>query len=466
MSAPVIWLGIPVVAAVLFWAIRSERWTAILGGSLALILSILAAVIPIDQAILLGNISIRIASTFEILGRRFILSSSDQVILVLIYGIISFWFFGSFVIKFAHRLVPLGLMITALLIGSLAVEPFLYAALLIEMAVLIAVPLLAPPDKRPGRGVIRFLIFQTLAMPFILFSGFLLSGVEASPADISLVIQAAVLLSLGFAFLLAVFPFYTWIPMICQEAPPYAVGFVLMLFPTISLLFGLRFLDRYTFLREARQLYEILQFISILTMVTAGIWVMFERHAGRIMGYAAVIATAMSILAISLPNSAAAVGFVFLLIIPRALGLGVWSLAATLLHQHTHSLAFTDIKGQARHLPLVSAAIIGATLSLAGVVPFAGFPIQFSLWDKIGGSSVPLGIWFGIGILGLTVSALRTLAVLVMAPENTLWQSSESWSERILLGLGLGALVMFGLFPQWTQLLLVSLPTVFERLGK
>jgi multicomponent Na+:H+ antiporter subunit A len=303
-------------------------------------------------------------------------------------------------------------------------------------------------------------------MPFILFSGFLLSGVEASPADISLVIQAAVLLSLGFAFLLAVFPFYTWIPMISQEAPPYAVGFVLMLFPTISLLFGLSFLDRYTFLREARQLYEILQFISILTMVTAGIWAMFQRNAGRIMGYAAIIATAMSITAISLPNSAAGVGLVFLLIIPRALGIGLWSLALTLLHQHTQSLSFSDIKGQARHLPLVSAAIIGATLSLAGVVPYIGFPIQFSLWEQVGGISIPMGIWYGIGILGLTISAFRTLAVLVMSPENTLWQISESWPERILLGLGLTALFLLGLFPQWTKLLLMSLPTVFERLGK
>ena len=46
MSAPVIWLGIPAVAAVLLWAIRSERWTAILGGSLALILSIVGGCHP------------------------------------------------------------------------------------------------------------------------------------------------------------------------------------------------------------------------------------------------------------------------------------------------------------------------------------------------------------------------------------------------------------------------------------
>jgi len=466
MNAPVIWLGIPVLAALGLWAIRSEKWTAIIGGSLALVLSFLAIAIPIDQAILIGNLSIRISPVYEILGRKFILTSSNQLVLVMIYGIVSFWFFGSGVSRISHRLVPLGLLITALLLGSLAVDPFLYAALLIEMAVLIAIPMLTPPDQKPGRGVIRFLIFQTLAMPFILLSGFLLSGVEASPADINLVIQAAFLLGIGFAFLLAVFPFYAWIPMISEESPIYAVGFVLMIFPTIGMLFGLSFLDRYTFLRESRQLYEILRIIGMLTLVTAGIWAMFQRHIGRIMGYATIIGTSLSILAISLPSTTTAIGLVFLLIVPRALGLGVWSLALTIMQKQVPSLLFGDLKGQARNLPFVGAAIVGAALSLSGIVPFVGFPIQFSLWNNLGEVSVPFGMWFGLGMLGLVISSLRTLAVLVMSPEKTPWQSIETWTERILLGIGVVALVLFGIFPQWTQIVLANLPSVFEHLGK
>ena len=78
MSAPVIWLGIPAAASLILWAIRSERWTAIFGGSLALFLSLLAIAIPIDQAILFGNLSIRIAPVLEIFGRRFILSGPTR----------------------------------------------------------------------------------------------------------------------------------------------------------------------------------------------------------------------------------------------------------------------------------------------------------------------------------------------------------------------------------------------------
>ena len=38
----------------------------------------------------------------------------------------------------------------------------------------------------------------------------------------------------GFAFLLAMFPFYTWIPLIAEEAHPLTVGLLLWLFPTAS----------------------------------------------------------------------------------------------------------------------------------------------------------------------------------------------------------------------------------------
>jgi NADH-quinone oxidoreductase subunit N len=466
MNAPVIWLALPALAALGLWAIRSEKWTAIIGGVFTLLLCLLAIALPIDQAVLIGNLSIRISPIYEVFGRKFILSSSNQLVITMIYGIVSFWFFGSGISKIAHRLVPLGLLITTLLLGSLAVDPFLYAALLIEMAVLIAIPLLIPPDQKPGRGVIRFLIFQTLAMPFILLSGFLLSGVEASPADINLVIQAAFLLGVGFAFLLAVFPFYAWIPMISEESPIYAAGFVLMMFPTMGMFFGLSFLDRYTFLRESHQLYDILRIIGMITLVTAGIWAMFQRHVGRIMGYAAIIGTSLSILAISLPSTATAIGLVFLLIVPRALGLGVLSLALEILQRQVSSLTFVDLKGKARKLPFVCAAIIGAIFSLSGIVPFAGFPIQFSLWDNLGAVSISYGIWFGLGILGLAISAVRTLAVLVMSPEKMPWQSIESWPERIFLGIGVSALVLLGLFPQWTRIVLVNLPMVFEHLGK
>src|SRR5262249_49177788 len=150
-------------------------------------------------------------------------------------------------------IVPYGLLITAFMVASIAVEPFLFAALFIELAVLLAIPMLIPINQMPGRGVVRFFVYQTLAMPFILLSGWLLSGVEASPGYVCLASQAASMLGMGFAVLLAIFPLYSWMPLLLEEAPPFIVGFLLWILPTITIIFGAGFLDRYSWLRSSPQ---------------------------------------------------------------------------------------------------------------------------------------------------------------------------------------------------------------------
>ena len=294
MTAPLVWIVFPLVFAALLMLLPRERWIAYLGTAASLALAALAFWLPPDTAQRFGPFSFRIDSTLNLFGRQISLNPADQTVLILIYGIGAFWFFGTQGAGSPRRIVPLGMAVIGLLVASLAVRPFLYAALIIEMAVLLSIPLLIAAGQRPGRGLIRFLIYQTLAMPFILFAGFLLSGIDVGPADVGLVAQAAVMLGLGFAFLLAVFPLYTWVPLLAEEAPPYAVGFILTVFPTFSLIFGLNFLDRYSWLRDTAQFTDVLRIIGLLMIVTSGGWAAFQRHLGRIFAYTAVAETGLS----------------------------------------------------------------------------------------------------------------------------------------------------------------------------
>ena len=465
MSAPIIWILIPFIIGVLILFFLREDTAPLAGGAAAAVLALIAMIFPIDVALLLGPVSIKISSSIQFFGRSFVLNAADGPLLAIIYGLAAMWFFGTQASSTKNRFVSIGLMIVALLTASIAVEPFLFAALLLEMAAMLVIPLLVLPYQKPGRGVARFLIYQTLAMPFILFSGWMLTGVEASPGDLGTTIQAGTMLGLGFAFLLGVFPLYNWIPMLMEEASPYVTGFLLWALPTFTVIFALGFLDRYTWLRTSPQLSNAILFAGVFMVASGGIFASLQRHLGRIMGYAAIAETGLLILAMSL-KSTEIVNVTFLLLIPRGLELAVWALALSIIKRKAYSLRFSEVQGLARTYPVAVAALIFAHLSVAGFPLLAGFPARVALWQELAGQSLTISFWAFVGLVGLLVAATRSLAVFVMAEEHKAWEWNESWVQATMLGLGVIGLFILGMFPQVLQLFLADLPSLFEHLGQ
>lgn len=469
MSAPVIWILFPAAAAVTLFILRRYRGgVAAAGLAITLFLAWLAAAAPIGRAISLdiwaGFPTWEIGSTLTVLGRRFILDDASRPILSLIYLAVAFWFGGAVIARSDRLFIPLGLGMAALLTASLAVEPFLYAALLIEMAALVCVPLLAPPGQLVGRGVLRFLTLQTLGMPFLLFSGWLLTGVEADPASSDLVLRAVLLIGLGFAFISAIFPFHTWIPMLAEESHPYPAAFVFFMLPAVVSLFALGLLERYTWLWAAPVVYVALRGAGVLMVVTGGLWAAFERHLGRIMGFAAIQEIGLGLLALSLaqesgglpatPGETPWLGIFFALLLPRAVGLALWAVALSTILARTRDLHFREVQGLARQMPVAAASLVLAQISLAGFPFLGGFPARLALWTALAQVSLPVALLSLLGGAGLLLSALRTLAVLVMRPEASPPESgqvavSERRPEIGLLTVGWVLLFLIGLMPQW-----------------
>ncbi len=466
MSAPLLWVFAPILIGGLTFLIGRARALTIVGGVTSLLLAGIAFIIPIDEALRLGPVSLKIASSASLFGRSLVLNPSHAPFLVIIYGMCTLWFFGAEAAGVAHRLVPFGLIITGLLVASIAVQPFLFAALLIEITVLVSIPMISPSNQTPGRGVVRFLIYQTLGMPFILFAGWLLAGVEVSPSDLALTIQSTAMLGLGFAFLLAVFPLYNWIPQLMEESSPYVVGFLLWLLPTIASIYGMGFLDRYAWLRTSPELLNGLRVTGLLMVVTGGLWTAFQRHTGRLMAYTAIAETGFILIALGL-NPTTSTDITFLLIPARGLSIAIWALSLSILKSEPNDkpLSFATMQGLARSYPFASAGLILATLSTAGFPLLAGFPPRLALWEGLAQQSLGMAIWFLIGLLGLLIGAVRILAVLVMNKEETAWISKETWTQRGMLGVGLIGLLVLGLFPQVLRPILEKLPLMFQHLG-
>jgi NADH:ubiquinone oxidoreductase subunit 2 (subunit N) len=480
MSAPLVWIIIPGVAGVLmFFFRRFERVVNIIGVILSLWMASIAWLLPIGEVVTIGTFSLKLTESFSVLGREFILTNLDRPFLTLLFLIHTIWVLGASIARPSDSFVPFAFGMVALLTAALAVEPFLYAALLIEITVLIAIPLLAPPDTSPGRGVFRFLAFQTFGMTFILFTGWMLAGLEASPGDLQIALQAGVLLGIGFAFLLAVFPFHSWFPMLAEESHPYIVAFIFYMLPGVVSLFGLGFFDRFVWLRESEAVYQFIRVIGVVMVLVGGVWTAFEVHLGRMLGHVAIVETGLTLLAVGLGTRVGLMIY-FWLMLPRAAGFTLWAISLSLIKQRLKGdLRLIAAQGLGRYRPVLTLSLLLAHFSLAGLPFLAGFPVRLVLWEQMASVFPILAGGAILGNVGVLVGGLRSMSVFFTAheeeslpPQDALELSPASpviAPERLLswtfFGISALVIVFFGLFPSVFLPILNRLVLMFEQLG-
>jgi NADH-quinone oxidoreductase subunit N len=473
MSALTLWVLIPGLVALSFYSLRRWEKTIHLTGIIfALLLAWLAWQLPIGEPIALrlwpGFPIFTIEPVQSIYGNRFILNNSSRPVIILLYLFAAFWIGGAGPAR-THRLfAPLSLTMTALLTAALAADGISSSAMLLALAAMVSVPLLSSPGKPAAKGVTRYLIFQIGGVCLILLADafFSLATTPTGKAQTN-PIPFILSLALGFGMILAVTPFHTWLPMLAEEVNPYPAGFVFFLLPNAVALLALEVLSRYSLIGLPSSAFTAVQYAGVLMTIIGGFGAAFDRHLGRVLGFAAVTQIGMTLLAISLNDqpgrNTSLIGIYFSLIIPQAIGLAVWCLALSIFRFYQPELSFSSVRGAAHRLPIAALTMVMANFSLAGLPLFASFPANVALWSTLSQRSLTVALLSLVGCGGVLIAGLRGLTILVSGPEEGHWQISETRVQVVLLLAGAGLLIFTGLFPQLYMPTITNMAIIFTN---
>jgi NADH-quinone oxidoreductase subunit N len=443
MNAPLIWVFLPIFSGIIIWLLRERESAAKIAGiGVSGFLFILTFLVPLDTLINVGVLTFQIPSEMSILGRNLVITSVDLPFISLIFGFAIFWFIGSLFLKINHHFPAISLVILGLMIAAISVEPFLYAALIIELVVLVTIPLFVQPGMPVGKGVIRFLQFQTLAMPFILYAGWTILGVEANRSNEVMIQQTIIALGLGFALWLAVFPFYSWIPLLTTECEPYTVGFFLLFYPITTLHLGLKFLNTYSWLRESIMLQDVIQGAGIVLILTSGILCLYQRDIRKLFGYLVIMENGFSLLAISL-NTQLGYQLYFASMFPRLLIYALWTYSTTKLASQN---MYPTISAQNGIYQII---LFFTLLASIGLPLLGNGALRVQIITHFTGQTGQIGFII-FGILGYGLGILRTLSELIETQLEFIRKieiRNYFRFESLLLFAGLLAILVIGLLP-------------------
>lgn len=454
MSTPTIWIFFPLLLSLVLSAVhrlhKLSVWIACLGS---LLLSVAAFIFPQNLDFTLGGRNFLFDDTFLILNRALILTGSQLKTVAIMYLFSFLWNIAGLRFSVSRWFPTVSLTITALWVTTLSVEPFLYAALIVELIVLISILLLTPRGEQTDRGVMRYLVSQTVAMPFILLSGWMVAGIESAPSASTLILRGTVMILIGFSLWLNIFPLHSWLPMLAEKAHPWVFSFVFLMQQSILALFLLKVLDQFAWLRNQTGILTVIQWAGVLTLLAGGVLASLQTKVNRILAYIILIETGYSVLAIGLIGQGGGEALA-LSILPRALAYWQWAYTLSSIQQIAPEIdgSFTSLRGMFTTLPFHSLSLVISLLTLLGLPAFGLFPAKRMLWNSGAGLAYHYTPLIGLGVAGMALFILRLMHTLLTtdpnssSPADSINGKESLWQIFVLCFMTLLSMLM-GLLP-------------------
>ena len=184
MTAAALWIYVPFFTGALLMLLTGrKRFSRIVSLVLTGFLAYTALQIPVNSMIVFNRSSLIFSSSARLLGRSVTIDRADQTLVAFFYIFAFLWIFGSMFTETYRFFIPISLMSTALLVGVIAVKPFIYGIFLVMICALLFLPLLRNTEKRNEESIFRFLLYQLLGMICLAVSGQLTGTLDINPSS-------------------------------------------------------------------------------------------------------------------------------------------------------------------------------------------------------------------------------------------------------------------------------------------
>lgn len=270
-----------------------------------------------------------------------------------------------------------------------------------------------------------------------------------NPLPDSLQMWIAPLLLVGFGVIASLWPFHSWSP-IGYAAAPTAVS---MLHAGVLKKMGPYLIIRLAivFVPEGVKAWSSwLALLACIGIIYAGYAAIRQRDLKYIVGFSSVSHMGYVLLGIAALNLVSLSGAVLLIFSHGVMAACTFGLIGY-VYEQTHARDVNDYGGLSHKAPFWSIAFIMASMASLGLPGFSNFASELLIF--IGAwQQYPLIVAFAVfGVLITAIYLLRTVQKMCYGPANPKWpelRDASTFAERFPFLLLLGALLLFGLWPQ------------------
>lgn len=250
--------------------------------------------------------------------------------------------------------------------------------------------------------------------------GNLFSGEQIAVVQ-PLLLLAAVLITVGFAFKTSIVPYHFWTPDVYEGAPTPFTGFL----STASKAAGFAVFLR-VFLAgvlgpalPSSEWWAMLVAMCIITMTLGNFVAIFQNNIKRLLAYSSIAQAGYALIGLvtlTQDGSGATMFYLLMYVFTNIAAFGVIVLVSNV----THSDDLKDLSGLSRRSPFLALIMLLAVLSLSGIPPTAGFFGKFFVFK----AAVDAGMWW-LALIGILNAFVGLYYYLTIVKYMYLYRSEE-----------------------------------------